>query len=298
MAISIGAKHERRRLTWQGRHIDWSAYAFILPFVLPFVLFTFLAILFGAFVAFTDWGIVGQINWIGLKNFREAFTDPYAIEAFSNTLRYALIVVPSVTVFGFIFAVFVNQRWPGHLFARAAFYVPNVVSAPVIGLIWVWMLDTQFGIVNQYLGVRIPWLTSAHWALIGVSLASIWWDLGLAFILFLAGLQDVNAELIEVANVDGASRLQSLRYITMPLMRRTFSLVITLQLISTLRIFSQVHIMTDGGPAGASSSAVQYIYNSGITKYRLGYASTLSLMLFVVIMTTTLILRKVFPERD
>jgi multiple sugar transport system permease protein len=296
--MTIGGKRPRRKITWGGKHIDWSAYVFVLPFVLPFVLFTMLAIGFGAFVAFTDWGIVGKPNWVGLQNFQAIFSDPSAVQAFWNTLRYGLIIVPGVTVLGFIFALFVNQRWPGHIFARAAFYVPNVVSAPVIGLVWVWMLDTQFGIVNHYLGLSIPWLTSTNWALVGVSIASIWWDLGLVFILFLAGMQDINGEVKEAARVDGANGWQSLRYITIPLLRRTFSLVMTLQLISTLRIFSQVHIMTAGGPAGSSSSVVEYIYDFGITKFKLGYASALALMLFVAIMLITVVLRRLFPEED
>lgn len=293
MALSSGLlrkvtaypKHAR----WHGRHIDWSAYAFLLPFFVPFFIFTVGAILFGAYVAFTDWRIIGQAQWVGLKNFSEAFADPMVGKAFFNTLRYGLVIVPSVTILGFIFALFVNQKWPGYVFARFAFYAPNVVSATVIGLVWVWMLDTQYGIVNQYLGISIPWLTSTKWAYIGVSLASIWWDLGLAFVLFLAALQEVDNEVREAAIVDGANRIQVLWRIVLPMIRPTISMVITLQLISTLRIFSQVLVMTNGNPAGASTSVIHYIYNFGIIKFKLGYASAISLMLFVVILMVTLI---------
>lgn len=297
MHQAVGARRGRHRITWQGARIDWSGYAFVLPFVVPFLLFTIGAILFGAFVAFTDWGIVGQPEWVGLKNFQEALSDPLLGKAFFNTFRYGLIVVPGVTILGFLFALFVNQRWPGYLFARFAFYAPNVVSATVIGLVWVWMLDTQFGIVNQYLGLRIPWLTSTDWALTGVSIASIWWDLGLAFVLFLASLQEIDPEVKEAAMIDGASRWQSVRYVILPLVRPVLSLVITLQVISTLRIFSQVHVMTNGGPASASSSVIHYIYNFGIIKFRLGYASAIALMLFVVILVITIVHRRVIRER-
>ncbi|MBK8023738.1 MAG: sugar ABC transporter permease [Chloroflexi bacterium] len=214
-----------------------------------------------------------------------------------NTFRYGLVIVPSVTVLGFIFALYVNQKWPGYVFARFAFYAPNVVSATVIGLVWVWMLDTQYGIINHYLGVRIPWLTSTQWAYLGVGLASIWWDLGLAFVLFLAGLQEVDSEIKEAAVVDGANRLQVLFRIILPMMRPTISMVITLQMISTLRIFSQIFVMTNGNPAGASSSVIHYIYNSGITKFKLGYASAVSLMLFFVILIITIIQLRVVKEQ-
>lgn len=278
-----------RNARWQGRRIDWSAYAFVVPFFVPFLLFTVGAILFGAYVSFTDWRIVGQPVWIGLKNYSDALADPLVGKAFLNTLRYGLVIVPSVTILGFVFALFVNQKWPGYTFARVAFYAPNVVSATVIGLVWVWMLDTQFGIVNQYLGITIPWLTNTQWAYLGVSLASIWWDLGLAFVLFLAALQEVDNEVREAAIVDGANRFQVLRRIVIPMIRPTISMVITLQLISTLRIFSQVLVMTNGGPASASMSVIHYIYNFGIIKFKLGYASAISLMLFGVILIVTVI---------
>lgn len=293
-----GTREHAKLRTWKGQRINWSGYAFLLPFFVPFFLFTVGAILFGVFVAFTDWRIVGTAQWIWFDNFRTAFTDPAVAEAFLNTFRYGLVIVPSVTVLGFIFALFVNQKWPGYVFARFAFYAPNVVSATVIGLVWVWMLDTQYGIINHYLGVNIPWLTNTKWAYIGVSLASIWWDLGLAFVLFLAGLQELDGEVREAAIVDGTNRLQLLFRIILPMMRPTISMVVTLQLISTLRIFSQIFVMTNGQPAGASSSVIHYIYNSGITKFKLGYASSVSLMLFIVILIVTVIQLRVIREQN
>ena len=292
----------RARARWKGRNIDWTAYAFLLPFLVPFFLFTIAAIIFGIFVSFTDWRVVGDTQWIGFDNFTHILKDPLVGKAFVNTLRYGLYVVPSVTILGFIFALFVNQRWPGYVLARFAFYAPNVVSATVIGLVWVWMLDTRFGVINQYLGflgiANIPWLTNTQWALLAVSLASIWWDLGLAFVLFLAGLQEIDQEIREAAAIDGANRFQITRFVIVPLLRPTFSMVITLQLISTLRIFSQVLVMTDGGPANASMSVIYYVYRFGLTQGHLGYASAVSLMLFVVILVITFIQLRVIRERN
>lgn len=296
MPAKAGRPFSRAR--WQGRPIDWSGYAFIAPFFVPFFIFTVGAILFGIYVSFTDWRIVGQPQWIGLKNFNDAFADPLVTKAFLNTLRYGLVIVPSVTILGFIFALFVNQKWPGYIFARFAFYAPNVVSATVIGLVWVWMLDTQYGIVNQYLGITIPWLTSTQWAYLGVSLASVWWDLGLAFVLFLAGLQEIDSEVREAAVVDGANRLEVLWHIVLPMMRPTISMVITLQMISSLRIFSQVLVMTNGNPASASTSVIHYIYTFGIQKYKLGYSSAVSLMLFGVILLVTFIQLRLVKENN
>jgi multiple sugar transport system permease protein len=164
------------------------------------------------------------------------------------------------------------------------------------------MLDTQFGLINQYLGrlgiPNIPWLTSTQWSLIGVSIASIWWDLGFSFVLFLAALQEIPNELKEAAAIDGANRLQSFWFITLPHMRPTLSMVITLQIIATLRIFSQVYVMTNGGPAGSSLSVIHYIYTEGIVRFRLGYTAAVSLLLFVVILIVTLIQQRLIRERE
>src|SRR5205807_3500499 len=140
---------------------------------------------------FSNWSIARPPEWVGAANIQAALADPLLRQAFGNTIRYCVIIVPSVTILGLVFALFVNQRWPGFVFARAAFFSPYIVSATVVGIVWVWILDTQNGILNQYLGIRIPWLSSTSWSLLGVSIASIWWDVGLAFILFLAALQDI-----------------------------------------------------------------------------------------------------------
>ncbi len=287
----VSAWQRVRRASWRGERIDWSAYLFVLPFFVPFLVFTVGAIAFGSYVSFTEWGIIGDPQWVGLANFRRAFDDPWVPKVWGNTLRYGLFVVPTTTLVALAFALFVNARWRGTTLARTVFYAPNVVSVTVIGLVWVWMLDTRLGIVNQYLAYlgipNVPWLTSPAWVLIGIGIASVWWDAGFSMVIFLAGLQDIPGELREAAQVDGATRFQTLRHITLPLLRPALSLVVTLLVIGTLRVFSQVYVMTNGGPAGASASVIHYVYQVGFTKYELGYAAALSLMLFLTILIVT-----------
>jgi ABC-type sugar transport system permease subunit len=195
----------------------------------------------------------------------------------------------------------VNKRYPLSTLARTLFFAPTVVSATVIGLVWVWLLDTQFGLINHYLSFfgidNIPWLTSTRWSLVGVSIASIWWDLGLAFVLFLAALQDIPGEINDAAIVDGANRWQRFRYVILPHLRPVISMVVTLQLISTLRIFSQVYVMTNGGPAGSSSSPIHYIYTIAIVQNLFGYASAIAILLFVLILVVTFVQRLFLRER-
>ncbi|WP_216825724.1 carbohydrate ABC transporter permease [Ruegeria sp. EL01] len=281
--------------------IDRIGYAFVAFFTIPFLLFNIMPVLFGGYIAFTEWSIIGAPQWVGLDNFREALHDEWVINAFKNVLFYGLIIVPGVSICGLLAALFVNQRWPLSSIARTFFFAPYVVSATVIGLIWVWLLDTQYGLINHYLSYlgisHIKWLTSTEWSLVGVSIASIWWDTGLAFILFLAALQDIPKDLIEAARVDGANKVQRLFFIILPLMRPVISMVVTLQLISTLRIFSQVYVMTNGGPAGSSASPIHYIYQAAIVRNTFGYASAVAIILFILIVLITVLLRLVVRER-
>lgn len=283
------------------KSIDWSGYVFISFFTIPFFIFNILPIGFGTYVSFNEWGIFGKPEWIGLENYINLFSDDYAYLAFKNVILYASIIVPSVTILGFTAAIFVNQGWPLSAMGRTIFFSPYAVAATVIGLIWVWLLDTKYGLINQYLNIiginNVPWITNYDWALIGVSIATIWWDLGLAFILFLAGLQDVPKDLVEAAKIDGANRFQRLFHIILPVMRPVISMVLTLQLIATLRIFSQILVMTYGGPAGGSAFPIFYIYTAAIENQLFGYSSAASMVLFIFILTLTIILRFVLRER-
>lgn len=280
--------------------IDWAAYGFILLFTVPFLVFNIAPILFSFYLSFMQWGIFGPPRYVGLKNYFDAFQNDQVRIAFKNILIYGITIVPGVIGLGLFAALYVHRRWPLSSLARICFFSPYVVSAPVIGLVWVWLLDTRFGLINHYLSYvgipNIPWLTSIDWALFGVSVASIWWDMGLAFVLILAGLQDISQELYDVAEVDGANAWQRLWYITLPQLKPVLSMVLTLQLISTLRIFSQVYVMTSGGPASSSTSVLYELYTIAIRNQKFGFAAAVSMLLFAVILLVTFASRRVVRE--
>lgn len=281
---------------------DWVAYAFIALFTVPFLIFNIAPILFTAYLSFMRWGIFGPPRYVGTANFRDALENDQVRIAFGNILVYGLTIVPGVLILGLMAALYVHNRWPLSSFARVCFFSPYVVSATVIGLVWVWLLDTRFGLINHYLAYLgfdyIPWLTSTTWALYGVSIASIWWDMGLAFVLILAALQDIPGDLYDAVEVDGATRWQRFWYVTLPLLRPVLSMVLTLQLISTLRIFSQVYVMTSGGPASASTSVLYEIYTVAIRNQKFGLAAAVSIMLFAVILIVTLLSRRLIREHQ
>jgi multiple sugar transport system permease protein len=289
-----------RSATWGGQRIDWSAYLFVAPFFLPFVLFTLLAIIFGVYISFTEWGIVGDPKWVGLANYSRALEDDWVPKVWRNTLQYGLTVIPAVTIVALGFALFVNQRLPGYALARTAFYAPHVTSVTVMALVWVWILETNFGMLNQYLAMvgipKIPWLTNPSWVILSIAGATLWWSVGFHMVILLAGLQEIPGELKEAAQIDGANDWQTLLHVTVPLLRPALSLVLTLEVIAALRVFGQIYLMTAGGPAGASASVVAYIFEVGFTRYQLGYGAAISLMLFVTIMLVTVVHMRVFRE--
>jgi multiple sugar transport system permease protein len=302
---SIAAKPRtlRQRLrmaTYKGERIEWSAYLFTLPFLLFFLIFQVLPILSGVFVSFTKWGIVGQPKWIGLDNFARILDDPDVPLVYGNTFRYALTVVPLTVIAALLLALYVNRRLLGYGLARTVFFAPTVLSVTVISFIWIWILETRFGILNIYLaqiGIpNIPWLTNPRWVLVSIALTSIWWSAGFFMVILLAGLQGIPGELYDAAYVDGAAGWQTTWYVTLPLLRPALSLVITISIIDAMRVFSQMFLMTSGGPAGSSLSVIYLIYDRAFTSYQLGYGAALSLLLFVVILVVTIIQLRVFRE--
>lgn len=280
---------------------DWVAYAFVALFTVPFLIFNIAPIFFTAYLSFMKWGVFGSPRYIGLSNYRDALSNDQVQMAFINILFYGLIVVPGVLVCGLLAALYVHNKWPLSSFARVCFFAPYVVSATVIGLVWVWLLDTQYGLINHYLSYvgfdDIPWLTSTQWSLYGVSITSIWWDMGLAFVLILAALQDIPGDLYDAVEVDGASRWQRFWYVTLPMLKPVLTMVLTLQLISTMRIFSQVYVMTNGGPASSTTSVLFEIYTVAIRNQKFGLGAAMSMMLFAVILIVTLLSRRLFREQ-
>lgn len=288
-------------MTWKGERIEWSAYFYVLPFFVPFLVFTVGAIFFGAYVSFTEWRIVGSPEFVGLANYMRALNDDFVPKVWINTFQFALIIVPGTTILALLFALYVNQRLRGFTFSRLAFYAPRVVSVTVVGLVWVWMLDTRFGVINQYLKIfgvtQIPWLTNPDWVRWAVGMTTVWWDLGFHMVILLAALQDIPGELKDSASIDGANAVQRFWYVILPLLRPALSLVITLEIISTFRIFSQIWVMTQGGPAAASYSIIFYIYERGFLHTELGYSAALSLLLFLTILIVTLVQLRIIKER-
>lgn len=278
-----------------------TAYLFLLPYLLFFAAFGFLPVFLGFFVSLTDWSVVGDYQWLGLRNYIKWLGDSHLVKVTLNTLRYTVLSVPSVAAASLAMALYVNKKLAGYVFSRIVFFAPYVVAVTVTALLWKWILETDFGVLNYYLmqlGIpAIPWLTTVRWAMVALVITKLWWDAGFSMVIFLAGLQDIPADLYEAARIDGGNSWRVFWHITFPLLRPVTSLVITLNLILCMQTFSTMFLMTEGGPAGSTTTVVYEIYQQSFAQFKMGYGSALSFLLFIAILAMTLLLFRLFPER-
>ncbi len=220
--------------------------------------------------------------------------------SFGNTLLFVIMSTPLVTGFGLALAIALSR--PGRLIGvlRTMFFAPYVLSVAVLTLIWAFLLNPQTGLIGalfESVGLEpINWLNNTTWAMPAIVVTTMWWTVGFNLVLFLAGLQDIDVSQYEAADIDGAGGWEKFRFITVPGLRRTTLLVVTLQIIASFQIFGQVFIMTRGGPNGATRVAIQHIYESGFRDFELGYSSAMSLFLFAVMVGVSILQFKFFPE--
>ncbi|MDC9824863.1 sugar ABC transporter permease [Devosia sp. ZB163] len=243
-------------------------------------------------LSFSSWDLIGEIQWIGLDNYWKALADPAVLGALRNTVTFIAGYMPATVGIALGLALLLNRRIRGRVVFRAIYFVPVVTSWVAVSLIWKWLLNPQYGLVNValgWLGFKGPgWLFDPQWAMTGVILTSIWKDIGFVTVIYLAGLQDIPEHLYEAASLDGATPWQRFRHITLPMLMPTTFFVTTISLISSFQVFDQVWVMTQGGPAGATSVMVELIYKNAFSYYQMGYASAISWVLFALIFAVTI----------
>ncbi|MGH2909065.1 MAG: carbohydrate ABC transporter permease [Solirubrobacteraceae bacterium] len=266
-----------------------TGFGFLTPFLVFYVLFLLLPLVLAVIISLFNTSLVlpGLGRWVGLDNYGSLFADSYFWSAMWHTVLFTLVSTPVLVLVSLLFAVGVYRRRHGQWFYRLSFFMPYILPSAVISLIWIWIYEPGFGLSDsalQAVGIGSPqWLSSPSLALFSIVLVTVWWTIGFNFILFLAGLNEVPQELYEAASMDGASGFTQFRRITLPMLGRTMTLVTVLQIIASLKIFDQVYLITQGGPNFSSRVALEYIYDTGFTSNRIGFASAASLVLFVVI---------------
>jgi multiple sugar transport system permease protein len=278
-------------------------YVLLLPFLLFYAAFTLYPVVQGFVVSFYDWQILGEKTFLGLKNYINVFNDPVFFSSLWHTILFVLLSTPILVIVGFILALICHQPIKGQLLYRLVFFVPMVLAVSVVSSVWKAVLGSYSGMVNSILSLlgvekEILWLGDPILAWISVILITVWWTAGFNMILFLAGLQDIPDELYEAAKIDGANAWQRLRYITIPSLNRVTVLVTFLQVVASFKIFSQVYLVTGGGPAGSTRTVIQYIYEEGFQRYSFGPASAMSYLFFIVLLLFSLAQFKISKQAN
>ena len=265
---------------------------FILPQLISLVCLGIIPIVIAFVLIFFDWNGFSAPVFTGFQNFKAVFTDPDTGIAIKNTLVYSVIYVPCSIVLSLGLAMLLNKAW-GKMFYRAVFFLPQIVTSVGIAVVWSWIYQPQFGILNmilRFFGIEgKEWLRDPSTAMGAVIVMSIWWGLGYNIVLFLAGLQNVPRTYVEAAKIDGANERQVFFNITVPLISPTTLLVTITTMINAFQVFDQMFLLTSGGPAKKTYTMAIHIYQTAFKSYELGKASTAALILFFVVVAVSVI---------
>jgi multiple sugar transport system permease protein len=242
-------------------------------------------------LSFTSWDLITPAEFVGFENFRRMFRDAEFWATLRHTVTFLIGYVPLVLLTGLAVAVLMNRQLPARSIFRAMYFLPVVTSWVAVALVWKWLFNPAFGLVNTllgFIGISGPaWLFDPNWAMPAVILTSVWKDTGFVMIILLAALQGIPREFEEAASIDGATAYQRLLHVKLPLLSPAIFFALSISLINSFQVFDQVYVMTQGGPAGATTVLVERIVANAFAYSRMGYASSMSLVLFVLIFATT-----------
>jgi len=277
------------RLTWHRKRI-LEGYLFTSPWIIGVFFFFLYPMVYAAYISLTDWRVTGISPWVGLMNYQRLFKDPLFYHSLKLTSAYTFISVPLQLLFGFIMAFLLNQKIRGQSVFRTIYYMPAILSGPAIAIVWRWLFNTEYGIINDILrnlgliNENIPWLTSrdtVFWFYIIMSL----WMVGYTVVLYLAGLQGIPTEYYEAADVDGASGLQKLWHITIPQLSPVIFFTFLTSIVASFQVFTVAYIVSggSGAPANGSLFYYLYLYQVGFQYGFLGYAAAMGWVLFAIL---------------
>ena len=295
--MANGAGQGKRRPGWWVRFRRWlgpdaSGYLLIAPAYLIYAVYILIPVFAVCLLSLTSYRLVGSWRWIGLENFRQLWLDENFTMALKNTAVYAAFtLVPSI-VLGLTLAALLNRRIRGLTFFRQVYYFPNIVSTVAAAVTWLWILDPANGFLNRQLGLlglpQPEWLYDPHTALPALIGVGVWKSLGFNMVIYLAALQGIPRQIYEAARVDGAREVDAFFRITIPLVQPTTFFLVIMGFINGFQVFDQIYIMTQGGPANATTTLVHQIYLNAFFYHRLGYASAISIFLAAVVAAVTI----------
>lgn len=284
-----GRAVQRRGLTREAR---WGLF-FVTPWVIGFLIFTLGPVVASLGLSFMDYELISAPTWRGLGNYVELLTkDRLFGLSLYNTVYYTLFSVPLGLMAAFLLALLLNVKLPGMNIYRTVFYLPAVTSGVAVSLLWIWLFNPQFGLINYLLrSIGLPgpgWLVDEAWAKPAFILMSVW-GVGGTAVIFLAGLQGVPRSLYEAAEIDGANTWQRFRHVTIPMMTPVIFFNMIVGIIGSFQVFTSAYVMTQGGPRESTLFYVLYLFRQGFKLLRMGYAASMAWILFIIIIILTLV---------
>ena len=292
-----------RHTLWRMRR-EWTAYLFIAPGVIIFSVFTLAALIFGFWLTFHQWSIIQpETPFVGLDNYRQMIDDEDFRQSIINTFYFTGASIPLTMSIGLLLALLLNQPIRLRGLFRTMYYLPVVTPFVVVAILWKWIYNSDYGLFNYYLlkthliDQPLLWLSDQNLAMPAVIIMSVWGGVGFSMVIYLAGLQAIPDELYEAAEIDGAGVVARFWNVTLPLLSPTTLFLLVIGIIGSFQVFTQIYIMTQGGPAGKTATMVYFMYEAAFKFYEMGYASTLAFALFLMLLVVTFFQLRVFREQ-
>jgi multiple sugar transport system permease protein/sn-glycerol 3-phosphate transport system permease protein len=286
-------RHPARSRTTAGERREWLLFALLVgPNLLLFAVFTYWPLVYNGYLSFVRWDMLAPVkSWVGLDNYRELFASPAFGRIVVNTVSFTVASVFFICFLGLLLALLLNQPLRGRNLARSTVFSPVMLSGAAIGLVWIYIFDPRFGLLDvllDALGLNSPnWLLDPAWAMPAVIIVHVWKNLGYAVVIYIAGLQAIPRELYEAALVDGAGGWARLRHITLPGLSPVLFFLVLTTALAAFQAFDIIKVMTDGGPVDATTTLVYYLYEEGFVAFNAGRAGVAAVVLFLAMLAFT-----------
>ncbi|NEE01919.1 carbohydrate ABC transporter permease [Phytoactinopolyspora halotolerans] len=291
-----------RRRPSASRKLRRAGWLMVAPALGHSILWIAIPVLATLVLSFTDYRVISAPRWVGLDNYIEIWNDAVFRKATWNTIVYTFFTVPVSMAVAVVIAVLLNQRIVGRTLYRAAFFLPHVTATVAIAMVWLWMYNPQYGLLNGLLSiVGLPgqvWLGNPDWALWSVIIVGIWQGIGIKMLIYLAALQNIDPNLYEAASIDGASKIQQFFSVTLPMLKPATFFVFVVSIIGAFQVFDQIYVLTDGGPANATTMMTYEVYRSAFQNFRMGMACAQSVVLFAFLIVLTVVNRRLTGGDD
>lgn len=273
-------------LTNNERFAGW---VFILPALVGTLIFIIIPVICSFGLSFAKWDLLNPIQFVGLANYREIFSEALFYKILLNTIVFALATSVLGVIIPLVLACILNSKIRGAEFYKTAYFLPFITPMIVIGVVWEWIFDPNIGLLNHVLHLHINWLYDTHFAMPALIIVSVWKLIGYNMVIFLSSLSGISQSMFEAAKIDGANELQTFKNVTVPLLSPTIFFVVIITAISSFQVFDLIYLMTQGGPLNSTNVLVYAIYQNAFEYFNVGKASAIAYVLFVIILVLTLV---------